>query len=299
MQKITPFLWFNDNAEEAVRFYASTFKGSTIGRTMRYDAAGANVSGRPEGSVMTIAFTIEGYEFTALNGGPLFTFTPAISFFVHCDTAEEVDGLWAKLSPGGKVRIELGEYPYSKRYGWIEDKFGVSWQLMLVPERSQKIVPDLLFVGENFGKAEEALKFYTSIFPDAAVTFIQKAGPGEPYNREGAVMYASFTLFGEPLAVMDGPGKHDFTFNEAISLLVNCDTQDEVDEYWRKLSAGGEEGPCGWLKDKYGVSWQIVPILLEKLLSDPDPAKSGRVMQAMLQMKKIESKALQEAYEGK
>ena len=161
MQKITPFLWFNTQAEEAAKFYVSIFKNSKVGGVTRYDEAGAKASGMPKGTAMTVAFQLEGQQFTALNGGPHFKFT------------------------------------------------------------------------------------------------------------------------------------------EAISFVVNCESQEEVDHYWSKLSEGGDEKAqqCGWLKDKHGLSWQIVPKVLVKLLSDPDAAKSQRVMQAMLQMRKIDINALKQAYE--
>lgn len=158
MQKITPFLWFDDKAEEAARFYTSLFKNSKIGTITRYDEEGAKAAGRPEGTVMTVSFQLEGQEFVALNGGPVFKFT------------------------------------------------------------------------------------------------------------------------------------------EAISLVVNCTTQGEVDELWDKLSAGGEESVCGWLKDKYGLSWQVVPTILGEMLNDKDAEKSKRVMKAMLQMKKIDIPTLEQAY---
>jgi predicted 3-demethylubiquinone-9 3-methyltransferase (glyoxalase superfamily) len=157
MQKITPFLWFSDNAEEAVRVYVSIFKNSKIGKIARYDEAGEKIAGRPAGSVMTVEFQLEGEDFVALNGGPMFKFT------------------------------------------------------------------------------------------------------------------------------------------EAISFVVNCETQEEVDYYWKKLSAGGKEVQCGWLKDKFGLSWQIVPTILPELLSDKDAAKSQRVMQAMLEMVKLDIKKLKQA----
>ena len=161
MQKITPFLWFDNQAEEAAKFYTSIFKNSKIGKIARYDEAGEKASGRPKGSVMTVEFQLEGQEFVALNGGPHFKFT------------------------------------------------------------------------------------------------------------------------------------------EAISFVVNCETQEEVDYYWEKLSAGGKEVQCGWLKDKYGLSWQIVPTVLGELLSDKDAAKSQRVMQAMLKMVKLDIKKLKEAAKQK
>ncbi|NOS66797.1 MAG: VOC family protein [Candidatus Peribacteraceae bacterium] len=300
MQKISPCLWFDTQAEEAVKLYTSIFKNSKVGETSRYDAEAAKVSGQPEGSVLTVEFEIEGHAFTALNGGPIFKLTPAISFFVNCEKIEEVDALWEKLSDGGKTLMELGKYPYSEKYGWVQDKFGVTWQLMHVTEKpKQKIVPCFLFVGKNFGKADEALKFYVSTFPDANVDSLQKAPPGPPYNNPDAVMHAAITLRGQSFSIMDGPGEHAFTFTEAISLIVNCETQEEIDGYWKKLSAVKESEQCGWLKDKYGVSWQIVPTILGKLLADKDKEKAGRVMKAMLEMKKLDIKKLQEAYEGK
>ena len=158
-QRITPFLWFDTQAEEAVKFYTSIFRNSKIGNTTRYDEEGAKVSGRPKGSVMTIDFELAGQEFTALNGGPLFKFT------------------------------------------------------------------------------------------------------------------------------------------EAVSFVVNCETQREVDDFWEKLSAGGEKSQCGWLKDKYGLSWQVVPTVLIDYLQDKDPAKAKRVMHAMLQMSKLDIAKLKKAYE--
>ena len=141
-------------------------------------------------------------------------------------------------------------------------------------------------------EAEDAATFYTSVFPNSRITEIARYGSAGP-RPEGMVMTVAFELDGQPFAALNGGP--DFTFNEAISFEVSCDTQEEVDEYWRTLSEGGEEGPCGWLKDKFGVSWQIIPTALPRLLSDPDQEKSQRVMQAMLSMKKIEIDALERA----
>ena len=152
----------------------------------------------------------------------------------------------------------------------------------------KNLTPCLWFDTEG----EEAATFYTSVFPNSKITAVARYGPGAP-RPEGTVMTVSFELNGQEfLALNGGP---NYTFNEAISFQVHCEDQDEVDAYWGALSDGGEEGPCGWLKDRFGVSWQIVPTVLPELLSDPDRDKSQRVMQAMLQMKKIEIDALEEA----
>lgn len=293
MQKIIPFLWFDDKAEEAVNFYTSIFKNSKIGNTSRYDKAGAEVSGRKEGSVMTMEFELEGFKFSALNGGPIFKFTPAISFFVGCESVEEVEELYTKLIEGGVALMPLDNYGFSEKFGWVNDKYGVSWQINM-GKREQKISPYFLFTREQYGKAEEAMNLYTSLIDNSKITFVAHYEDREPK----AVMHATFTLGNEQFIAMDSNEDHKFGFTEAVSLLVNCESQEEVDKLWNGLSASPESEQCGWLKDKYGVSWQIVPTVLSKLLSDPDPEKAGRVMKAMLSMKKIEIKGLKDAYQG-
>ncbi|HET7856004.1 MAG TPA: VOC family protein [Gaiellaceae bacterium] len=145
------------------------------------------------------------------------------------------------------------------------------------------------------GRAEEAVDFYTSIFPDSRITSTTRygeAGPGEP----GSFMTGTFELAGQEFMALNGGPS--FEFSQGISLFVDCETQEEVDDLWERLSEGGEKGPCGWLSDRFGVSWQIVPRRLVELLGDPDPEKSQRVMEAMLQMGKIEIAGLERAYEG-
>jgi predicted 3-demethylubiquinone-9 3-methyltransferase (glyoxalase superfamily) len=298
MQKITPFLWFDNQAEEAAKLYTSLFKNAKIGKIARYGKEGYEIHGREAGSVMTVEFELAGYKFTGLNGGPHFKFTPAISLFVVCDTKAEVDALWQKLSQGGTTLMELQKYDWSEKYGWLLDKYGLSWQLSLGRKEDvgQTITPFLMFVGKQHGRAEEALRFYTSTFKNSDVVGILRYGPREA-GPEGTVKHAQFRLNGEVFMVIDSAGEHPFTFNEALSLVVNCETQEEVDYFWEKLSAGGEKSRCGWLKDKFGVSWQIVPTALGNMLQDKDAGKSQRVMQAMLQMDKIDIKTLQQAYD--
>jgi predicted 3-demethylubiquinone-9 3-methyltransferase (glyoxalase superfamily) len=291
MQKIIPCLWFDNQAEEAMYFYTSMFNDAKIGNVTRYGEAGPG----PTGSVLTASFELLGQEFTALNGGPMFKFTPALSFFVNCETEAEVDKLWEKLASGGTVLMELDTYPFSKKFGWVEDQFGISWQLNLA-SRKQKIVPAFLFVGEQNGKAEEAMHLYTSLFKNSSILRLERHRNDEQ-EPEGTVQYALFELDGQEFMAMDSNRQHPFTFTPAISFFVNCQTQEEVDELWEKLSFGGEKEQCGWLRDKYGVSWQIVPTVLGELLGDPDPERAQRVMKAMLQMQKLDIKTLRQAYE--
>jgi predicted 3-demethylubiquinone-9 3-methyltransferase (glyoxalase superfamily) len=286
MQKITPSLWFDKTAEEAMNFYTSIFSNSKIISIERYPGkAPEEFMEGMEGRVLTGIFEIEGHRFMALDGGPLFTFNPSVSFFVNFKTKEEVNKLWGTLSKGGEILMPLDEYPFSERYGWIQDKYGLSWQLILAEGSiEQKIIPSMMFVGENCGRAEEAITFYTSIFDKSKiVNVIPYEASSEP-QKEGTVMFADFKLEDQLFVAMDSALEHDFTFNEAVSFYVECENQAEVDHFWEKLSAVPEAEQCGWLKDKFGLSWQIVLNQLRKFLSDPNREKADRVMQAMLKM---------------
>jgi len=295
--RITPFLWFDNQAADAVNFYTTIFNNGKIKTITRYGEKGAEAAGRQKGSVMTIAFQIEGQEFVAINGGPVFAITPAISFFVNCDTAIEIDKLWKNLSLGGTVLMELSKYPFSEKFGWIRDKYGVTWQLNLA-KASQKIATFLLFAGKQHGKAEEAMNFYVSIFKNSGVSFIQRFGAGD-MGAEGTVQHARFSLESQEFIAMDSNREHQFSFTPGLSLVVNCKDQQEIDYYWEILSKGGDARAqqCGWLEDKYGISWQITPSEIGEMLSDTNPGRSERVMNAVLQMKKIDLQTLKNAYE--
>ena len=308
MQKIIPHLWFDKSVEEAVGFYTSTFQGGTVHATMHYSEVGHEIHGMDAGTVLTVEFEIEGYRLVALNGGPLFTLTPAISFMVNFDplreprARERLDEVWEKLSEGGRVLMPLDAYPFSTRYGWVEDKYGVSWQLILTnPEGEERpvIIPSLMYVTDAGETAESAIAFYCSVFKDARQGQIARYPAGMEPNKEGAIMFADFMLENQWFAAMDANAKqHTFSFNEAVSLLVLCRDQTEIDYYWEKLSAVPDAEQCGWLKDQYGVSWQIIPHGMDEMLNDPDREKADRAMQAMLAMKKIDIAQLRAAYEG-
>lgn len=306
MQTIVPCLWFDNNTEEAMNFYISAFSQlSNVGESQiisidRYpDPVPLDFMKGMEGKVITSIFELAGFRFMALDGGPQFNFTPAISFFVNCDSEAELASLWAILSEDGSVLMPLDTYDFSQKYGWLQDKFGVSWQLILAETPTeQTIVPSLMFVGEQAGNAEEAIRFYANLFNDAKVGDITRYSAEQAPEQEGTVMYAEFFLENQKFTAMDSAQEHNFTFTEAISLYVECPDQAEVNRLWNALSAVPESEACGWLKDKYGVSWQIIPIQLGQLMGDPDPEKSRQVMDAMLQMKKIDVAQLQAAYEA-
>ncbi len=295
MQKIIPNLWFDHQAEEAATFYCGLFDHSKVSHIARYEEAGAAVSGMPEGSVLTVEFTLSGQEFIALNGGPVFSFTPSISFYVNCETEEELDRLYRELSRGGFVLMELGVYPFAQKFAWVQDQYGLSWQLNL-GARSQKITPFLMYSGAQLGKAEEAVLFYTGLFEHSSVLHMDRYGAGESMP-EGTVRHTAFRLNGQEFMAIDSGMEHAFTFTEALSLMVNCKDQQEVDRLWYALTKEGEIQPCGWLKDKYGVSWQIVPAAFNDMMKDPDPKKVHNMMKAMFQMEKLDLDALKRAYE--
>ena len=292
MEKITPHLWFDKEAKEAAELYTSAFEHSKIKDiTVLHDT--------PSGTVDIVTIELAGQEFQLLNAGPLFKFTPAISFFVQCTSKEEVDALWAKLADGGTPLMELGEYPFSERYGWTQDRYGLSWQIgVMGGPVAQKITPVLMFTGAVCGKAEEAIRFYASVFDDANVGDILRYETGEDPDKPGTIKWASFQLEGEQFGAMDSARAHDFTFNEAVSLIVHCENQAEIDRYWAALSAVPEAEQCGWLKDRYGVSWQIVPRAMDRMVKDKDEQKLARLTEAFLKMKKFDIAALERAYEG-
>lgn len=293
MPEIIPHLWFDREAAEAAEFYVSLFPRSSVdARWVLHDT--------PSGDAEQLSIRLAGQRFLLISAGPLFRFNPSVSFRVACDVADEVDALWARLSDGGKALMPLQSYPFSERFGWIEDRYGLSWQPMLVEKGSwkQKITPALLFTGDNAGKAEEALRFWASVFRNSAVEAVMRYGPGEEPDREGALKLAKFRLEGYEFSATDSAYPHGFGFNEAVSFLVNCPTQAEIDYYWDALTADPSAEACGWLKDKYGLSWQINPGIMDRMLKDASPEQLGRVVQAFLPMKKLDIAALERAYMG-
>ncbi|GFZ29532.1 VOC family protein [Clostridium zeae] len=291
MSKIVPYIWFDDQSEEATEFYVSIFKNSKITDKTFY----AEGLPKPKDSLLSVSFELCGQEFVALNGGPYYTITPAISFFVNCETLDEVESIWQQLSKDGIVLMELGKYPFSDKFGWLKDKYGVTWQINL-SNQEQSIYPALMFFGDNYRKANEAIKFYTSIFENSKIDSIELYND-DKLGTKGSVKSAVFTLRSQNFMVMDSNINHEFTFTPAISFFVDCETQEQIDNFWETLTNEGKEGQCGWLEDKYGVSWQIVPSVLGELLNGEDEKRSQQAVDAMLKMKKLDIDTLKRAYE--
>jgi predicted 3-demethylubiquinone-9 3-methyltransferase (glyoxalase superfamily) len=293
VHKIAPHLWFDKEAVEAAEFYVATFPDSKITNiTTLYDT--------PSGDCDVVSFELAGQPHMAISAGPLFKFNPSVSFLVSSGTKQEVDRLWTTLAEGGRPLMPLASYPFSELYGWTEDKYGLSWQIMYAGEQpiEQRITPTLMFVGQVCGKAEDAINFYTSVFRNSQIGSILRYVKDEEPDEEGTVKHAAFTLEGQGFAAMDSTHDHDFAFNEAISLIVNCDTQDDIDYYWHRLSAVPEAEQCGWLKDRYGLSWQVVPSNMEKMMRNGSKEQIARVTEAFLKMKKFDIAELEKAYES-
>lgn len=294
MPKITPHLWYDKEAKVAAELYTSVFPGSKITNI-------TTLHNTPSGSADIVSFELAGQPFMSISAGPYFKFNPSVSFLVACSSKDEVDTLWNRLSEGGTALMELGEYPFSERFGWTQDRYGLSWQIMHMGDRPfrQKITPFIMFVGQVCGKAEQAINFYNSVFPDSSIVDVMRYAQGEEPDQEGTVKFATFQLAGQNFSAMDSAYEHAFAFNEAISFIIDCKDQAEIDYYWEKLSAVPEAEQCGWLKDQYGLSWQVSPAGIQEMMQNGTQEQIDRVTQAFLPMKKFDLAILQAAYEGK
>jgi len=301
MPNITPHLWYDKNtALQAAKFYVSVFGGDSAihGNTDLIDT--------PSGEVNMVDFTLLGQNFSAISAGPEFKFNPSVSFMVNFDPSTDpaadtkIKSVWEKLSDGGTMRMPLQEYPFSKCYGWVADKYGLDWQLILTnPDGDPRpaIIPSLMFAADNFGNAAAATAFYRSVFKTGQNGIQVPYGAEQGADLKGKVMFSDFKLNNLWFTAMDGPGQ-PFKFNEAISFMISCESQSEIDYYWEKLSAHPEAEQCGWCKDKFGLSWQIVPTTLSEMLQG-SAEQVQRVTQTFLKMKKFDIAALQQVFDGK
>ena len=294
-QKITPNLWFDQNSREAVEFYVSVFPGSRISGGNKYPGTQkeglADFQLNMAGKDLTIEFNLAGHDFVAINAGPAFKPTQANSFMVNFDpkhdpeAKEHIDQVWNKLVEGGEVVTALGTYPFSEHYGWVKDKYGYSWQLILTnPEGEDRpcIIPDLLFGATVQNRAKEAIEYYTSVFKDSKIGILAPYGTPTGPAKEESLLFADFMLAGQWFAAMDAGIEQEQSFTEAVSYSITCKDQAEIDYFWEKLSKVPESEQCGWCKDQFGVSWQIVPENMGELMAKPD------AFSHMMQMHKLE-----------
>lgn len=297
IKPITPHLWFDTRPREAAEFYCSIFPDSELESVIR-------LRDTPSGDCDVVSFALTGQPFMAISAGPLFQFNPSVSFIVNFDPSREpdaaarLDRTWAALIDGGQALMPLDAYAFSPRFGWVQDRFGLSWQLVLSDPSAEPrppIVPALMFTGEVCGKAEEAGSFYRSVFDGSRIGRLARYPEDAPPEQAGTVMYSDFRLDDTWFAAMDSAHEHGFGFNEAISFVVHCRDQAEIDRYWAQLSSVPEAEQCGWCKDRYGLPWQVTPAVLGELLSSGDRAAVDRITRAFLDMKKLDVAAIEAA----
>jgi predicted 3-demethylubiquinone-9 3-methyltransferase (glyoxalase superfamily) len=237
--------------------------------------------------------------------------------WIDPDQAHEAVQRYVDLIPGSRINImdtfensgpnldeavrgfelmAFGSYPWSEYFGWVSDRFGVTWQVLVEPVETPTVAPAMTFVRDQYGHAREAIELYTSLFPDSSIDVLQLFGDDAPAET-GKVLFSMIHLAGHRFDITDSGAPHNFDFNHMVSLAVMCDGQEEVDRYWDGLiAAGGQPEQCGWLKDRFGVSWQIVPRRLNELLRDGDPVRAAAVMRCMLEQVKIDVSELEAAY---
>ncbi|MDO5654992.1 MAG: VOC family protein [Flavobacteriaceae bacterium] len=260
--KIYPCIWCNQNAEQIAAFYGSVLPQTEIIKT----------------SENVVLLQMCGQNLMLLNAPNKITLNPAISLMFISPDQQLIDNIWEELLNEGNILMEKNKYPWSENYGWIQDKFGVSWQLYTgaAPENQQNMVPNLMFTQSMNGKAAEAADFYRSIFPDSEKRSMK-------LRENGEVEHGEFKILDYLLMIIDGGIGHNFSFNEGISFVINCENQEEIDTYWNAFLANDAvEAQCGWLKDRYGISWQIIPQNLDELLQKP------HAIHSFIQMKKIQ-----------
>ena len=272
---IFPCIWFDGKAREAFDFYVSVFPHSKI----------------TDENPIVVKALLDGTEMMGLNGGPMYTPNPAISFMWVSNDKVAIARIWEKLTKDGRIFMQLDSYPWSESYGWVEDRYGVSWQLYYGPDdwKYNKLVPTLMFGQAQQGRCQQALDFYEKTFPAYKNDGLLRYSEGP---MTGQVQHTQFTLNGHLLMAMDSGVPQHLTFTEGVSLVLECDNQEAIDYYWNAFTQSGEEGLCGWCKDPFGISWQVVPKnIVQLLFESSNPQKA---QEALMQMRKIEIAKLQQ-----
>ncbi|WIM66860.1 VOC family protein [Corynebacterium breve] len=275
MQKIIPNIWCAGTADEAAELYVDAFPRTSVVDTVTYPTEGLlEFQQALAGQTLTNELQLDGFHLILVNAGNEFRPTPALNFLLNFE--QDGDALrhaWEVLSAEGLVMMDLGTYAHSELYGWVEDKFGVSWQLMVTnPEGDDRpfVNPQLMFCGAVQNKCEEATDFYLDVFSDAQPgNRVRYSDMGHIPDNNAEIVYSDFQLEGQWFTAMDSAVDQAFTFNEGVSLMVHVADQAELDRLWDALSADPNAEQCGWLKDIFGVSWQIVPANLAELMAKP------------------------------
>ncbi|HEM5985543.1 TPA: VOC family protein [Streptococcus suis] len=288
MQPIIPHLWYDKEAKEAVAFYVELF-GGKIDWTY-------TITDTPSGDSDLIQFQLGDMTLAAISAGPYFKLNESMSLMVNVASKDEVTRLYQALSEGGRILMPLGEYPFSPYYVWLEDRFGLSWQLSYAPDLDKPYQFDicLLFSQEQVGLAQPMLDYYKDKFPQASVGQISYYGEGEAAVEAAKLNYAELFIGDQKIIVMDHGYGGEASFNEAFSLMVYVDSQDELNFYYDLLSAVPEAEMCGWVKDQFGISWQIIPRILMEAYDTASPETIKAVNDAVLQMRRLDFDQIKE-----
>lgn len=284
--KFAPCLWVDNQVEEMTELYTKVFENGKPLKTLYFleDAHGKI------GDILTQSVQLANQEFILLNGGPEFKATPSISYMVTCTSETQLQVLWQELSEGGKLLMNLVIYPGVGQFGWLEDRFGISWQFSLdQSSSSQKITPCFMFSGEQYGNASRAVAEWIEVFQSGEIL--------EHYsNEDSTTKLAKFTLHQQEFMAMDSAVDHNFTFSLANSFYVYCENQKEIDRLWTAITSKGTEMPCGWMGDRFGVAWQTVTRDMDTMLDRKNLTKALAVTQAVYGMMKIDSEELRRIY---
>lgn len=292
-QKIVPHLWFDTEAKEAVAFYTEIFPDSRIISSHQFDG--------PEGDAERVVFELLGYRFMSVSSGQTHERNATISFLVPYLEYQTpmVERLWDRLIDGGSPIMDIGGYPFNEKFGWLEDKYNISWLFYLATEEQlcpYSIVPVVMFGDDVAGQAEEAMKFYSHVFNRTKYRGVYHYPKGLGSGNRDYLMHGELQLEGQCFGFMDSLQEHGFNFNEGISLMVHCDNQQEIDDYWAELSTEPETESCGWLKDKYGMHWQVVPKVLDDMRKEGSASALKSLTATYLKMKKLDISLLEKAY---
>lgn len=287
MQTIIPHLWYDTEAKEAVAFYVELF-GGKIDWTY-------TITDTPSGDSDLIQFQLGDMTLAAISAGPYFKLNESMSLMVNVASKDEVTRLYQALSEGGRILMPLGGYPFSPYYVWLEDRFGLSWQLSYAPDLNKPYQFDicLLFSQDQVGLAQPMLDYYKDKLPQASVGQISYYGEGEAPVEAAKLNYTELLVAGQKLIVMDHGYGGEASFNEAFSLMVYVDSQDELNFYYDLLSAVPEAEMCGWVKDQFGISWQIVPRILMEAYDTANPEQIKAVNAAVMTMKRLDIASIQ------
>ncbi|WP_105122261.1 VOC family protein [Streptococcus suis] len=287
MQPIIPHLWYDTEAKEAVAFYVDLFGGKL---DWTY-----TITDTPSGDSDLIQFQLGDMTLAAISAGPYFKLNESMSLMVNVASKDEVTRLYQALSEGGRILMPLGEYPFSPYYVWLEDRFGLSWQLSYAPDlvKSYQFDICLLFSQEQVGLAQPMLDYYKDKLPQASVGQLSYYGEGEAAVEAAKLNYAELLIAGQKMIVMDHGYGGEASFNEAFSLMVYVDSQDELNFYYDLLSAVPEAEMCGWVKDQFGISWQIVPRMLMEAYDTASQETVKAVNDAVLTMKRLDFATIQ------